>query len=586
MMGSPRGFGLRTGCWLALSVAILGGWTSAAWAEDLFPLEKIELMDTGRGTQIVLHTGSIVPCRTLEASENRMVFDVTQVKPEATVQTDFSGAPNIRSVIMTPIGGSQVRVTIQGHDLGRPMVSFGETKRQVWSKQQAATLAARKAKIQPAPAAIDAVPIADTESFSGLALDETASQSVPPAESLTKSQASKTSLIAQGTANPLAAKTAPDILAAKSATTASEKAIIAPPPANPATNVQAPSTEAGFALSGLDEQTNSKPADEASAALPQPVSLPDAPDKDGNSPLGFLNPLIHSSGWWIPLAGVGGLMAALGMFLAWKFRQTGQESKHPKRNASAIQSFALSALDEMEAQPEESRPKRPGKARVAPSGEESPIGLGGLNRTIKPPAPTPAELKLAEELTQRALLEQAAAKRTIQTSAPARQAVNQYQRQQQPVGEKSKLNAGQLRQQAMVQQAQQARQAIEAQHASEVQRQLQVQPPQTSEKKPNPAMGPTPNAKGVSKPPQSAIQHALQAASVPRSQTVQAQRPGAPAKQKKPNRPPQQHQQEGLTNNTEVLDFLRSVADLMEKDGNNTLASSIQRNLRRPNQPS
>lgn len=112
------------GQWLlALGLAITPWFAATSWADN-FKLDSVDFASTGDQTRIMLHTGSIVPVQKVSVSDTKMVLEIDQVNTDDTVRTNFSGAANISHVIMQPINEHKVRMIIRGENMAPPTVAF------------------------------------------------------------------------------------------------------------------------------------------------------------------------------------------------------------------------------------------------------------------------------------------------------------------------------------------------------------------------------------------------------------------------------------------------------------------------------
>lgn len=108
---------------LALGIALAPCLMAPVWAEN-FNLESVDFSDTDAGMRIVLHTGSIVPVQKVLISDSKVILDIDQVNAGETVRTNFSGASNVSHVIMQPLNDHKIRMIIRGDGLSAPTVAF------------------------------------------------------------------------------------------------------------------------------------------------------------------------------------------------------------------------------------------------------------------------------------------------------------------------------------------------------------------------------------------------------------------------------------------------------------------------------
>ncbi len=108
---------------LAIGIAITPWFAATSWADN-FNLESVDFTSSGDRTNIVLHTGSIVPVQKILSSDTKLILEIEQVNTDETVRTNFAGATNISHVIMQPINEHKVRMIIRGENLAPPSVAF------------------------------------------------------------------------------------------------------------------------------------------------------------------------------------------------------------------------------------------------------------------------------------------------------------------------------------------------------------------------------------------------------------------------------------------------------------------------------
>jgi hypothetical protein len=456
-LGKSLGFGL-------LGLSLISN--LSAFADNEFPLQSIDFVTQENGTNIFLHTGSIVPYHTVLSSDNKIVIDIDHVLSEQTVKTNFAQARNISHVVLQPLSPKSVRLIIRGEELGTPSISFKDLSTN-------------------ANGALSNLPTGELDIAQRVAkpihhLDQPVSQLEPP--------------------EPVATSTNVEGLA-------------------PENNPIPPESETNaFDFSKkVDSNNNSThDASETSGFKASPITL-DKALKSSNpintpteSPLGlaFLETIDLES-----LAKYGiilGLIIGLGVFIRQKFKgmQKGQRSmaeiagdfsKNPYGKPNAPQK-------KLSFNPYESSSKTSSYASTprANSGTDGPIGLRGLQGILpEEPPVTPV---------QRASL----------PPMPKKQAINQYAQQAKSPIQNSqprpKMNDDMLKQ--------------EIQRSQEIRRQAEAMNLLPTRPKNN-------NASSVIRKTASSI-------------------PTKPGKSNKNGTP--------LSPNPEVLNFLRSVADLMDND--------------------
>ncbi len=95
----------------------------ATWASGI-PLTQMDLVSTPERVDVLLHTGQLVPSRTLFQSSSKIILEIENVEPAGTVKTAFSGDRRLSHVILQPLGNQRLRVTLKGRELGTPSVGF------------------------------------------------------------------------------------------------------------------------------------------------------------------------------------------------------------------------------------------------------------------------------------------------------------------------------------------------------------------------------------------------------------------------------------------------------------------------------
>src|SRR5689334_8830005 len=79
---------------LAMGLALTPLFSAAGWA-DTYNLQSVDFATAGDQTNIILHTGSIVPVQKVLISDTKLILDIDQVNTDDTVHTNFAGAGNI-----------------------------------------------------------------------------------------------------------------------------------------------------------------------------------------------------------------------------------------------------------------------------------------------------------------------------------------------------------------------------------------------------------------------------------------------------------------------------------------------------------
>lgn len=474
---------------LALGIAITPLLMAKGWA-DTYNLESVDFTATSEKTDVILHTGSIVPVDKVLVSDNKLVLDIDQINTDDTVQTNFASAPNISTVIMQPLSEHKMRMIIRGEHLAPPSVAFYGN--------------GAYARTNPE---FDGNQLA-TET--GAALKTIQNDGTQPAT--------------------------------YDGTTGSENAAVdnAPLPAEDAA-IPAPTSQRPVAAK----------TDNAPLALP---ALESGITSHGKTD--FFEKWAGGNGKYIPLGLLALLLLGGAAFTVRKLSGKGyadieledliDEQAHGKK--VSFRDMAKAYRNKHDQPPLAASPK--GKKHA-----DDLIGLRSLNpldladEAPAPVQPRPAQPQ-AQNLEQLLSAMQAKMPKTpAVTPPPKKQAINQYLKTASKPKSKSRKAADELMYQEMKRAQDQ---------------QLQVQ--ETLAKAPKPAI-PAPPAPGAN-PVNRAMAARKQNASLPVNPATG-----------RPVQPPAAQQGGPLPGNPEVLNFLRNVADLMEKDGKNDIAKSIHKNL-------
>lgn len=540
---------------LALGLALAPVLAAPVWAEN-FNLESVDFTNNDAGMRIILHTGSIVPVQKVLISENKLVLDIDQVNAGETVRTNFAGASNVSHVIVQPLNDHKVRMIIRGEGLSAPTVAFYG---------------------------------AGSES-GGLSAEESARLSAETNAAWRRQQ--EAGLQSAVNNHALAKNTNPESVAVDH---------------SPLKDDDAPLAFGGFVEDKSGQQTSSshpgkldlKPSETGPLALhsPEPTT---AASNDFMAQIG-------NAKWgnYIPYGLLAMVLLGAGAFVRYKLTNlnpaTEFEGAEYDDFADAPKSGKRTSFREMA---DAYRNKHEDKRATRGAGADSMIGLRGLNQQTVDEAeaarPTRQASPIIDEPMAPNTLEQILA--AMQSNkpkkpmggvspAPKKQSVNQYAQIQSPNAQAAKTNKPKNRQaadEAMLQ---------EMKRAQSAQQELQQQIRQNA-------------AAEVSKPGYTPVNRAAMAKkavktptfqTVPPGNAVNAKKPAAPTKSPiqsantapdtnkrgytpvtpKPAAPaaPAAQGQAALSGNPEVLNFLRNVADLMEKDGKGEIAKSIHKNL-------
>ena len=534
----PRRFWL-----LAMGLALTPLFALPGWAEN-YNLESVDFASTGNQTNIILHTGSIVPVDKIMVSDNKLILDIDQVNTTETVHTNFSGAANISHVIMQPLNEHKIRMIVRGQNLGAPSVAFYSAGSGAYNN------------VNP--------------DYNGNRLQQETSAGLRQIQDAGTQPATW-----QGDWNK---------------------------PQNAATSAQ---SEEPIAFGGTGQKpltTNSK-SDNSGENAPLPLNSSDTSVAGTN----FFEQLAAGKmNTFIPYGLLGALFLGMAGFICYKvlrlkqgahdFEDLLEEQAHGKK--IGFREMANAYREKHEPIHTETAPTR---SNARKTNTEDVIGLRSLGwedeqaypaqRPVDPRPATKPTPKQSATLEQMIAAMQAASnpKAPIKTPAPKKQAVNQYVQQnvQQTQAQKpqSKAKSRPVADEMMIR---------EQKRAQALQQELQQQARQNFPPAGLPAAAPnigqkagkvTPPAAPVNRAP--AAQKAIKAPSfqsVPSGNAINANKPRKPQPPinpaaKMPVNPKIASQQGPLPGNPEVLNFLRNVADLMEKDGKGEIARSIHKNL-------
>lgn len=530
----PRRFWL-----LAVGIAVTPLLALPGWADN-YNLESVDFASTGSQTSIILHTGSIVPVDKVMVSDNKLILDIDQINASETVHTNFSGAANISHVIMQPLNEHKIRMIVRGENLGTPSVAFYNAGNGSYNN------------VNP--------------DYNGSRLQQETSAGLRQIQD---------------------AGTQPATLQGDWGQ--SQKAV---------TSAQ---SDEPIAFGGLVEPGTPKPVTtngkgEAGDSAPLPLNASDSTPTGTN----FFEQLAAGKlNTFIPYGLLGALFLGMAGFICYKVMQLKQggpadfedlleEQSHGKKVGFREMANAYREKHE----PIRPEPSASNRSNSRKTNSEDVIGLRSLHWEEEQAysAQTPVESRPATKPTpkQSATLEQMIAamqaastpKAPIKTPAPKKQAVNQYLQQTQAQQPQAKPKSRPVADEMMIREQKRA-QALQ----QELQQQVRQNIPQSGQPAPMPKAGKvTPPATPVNRAP--AAQKAVKTPnfqSVPAGNAINAK----PRKPQPPMSPAPRSavnsklagQQGPLPGNPEVLNFLRNVADLMEKDGKGEIARSIHKNL-------
>lgn len=526
-------------------------WTAQAWGEN-YPLSNIDFVSVNHQTNIILHTGSIVPVQKVLVSDSKLVLDIDQIEATDTIRTNFTSAGNISNVILQPINEHKIRLIIRGSELGKPSLAFYSANSGAYSVT---------ALNEPEPAETD-IPF-KTISESNANAESTPSAALSAASSSSTAESPNNRLSAPRRDTDLFTESTNASDAAPETTLTSAAASTSPAPSRPAATTPALTT-----------------------ALPLPLSEAFA-KSDGNSNNNMPENLM-SLPWsgYLPYALLTALMLGLGLFIRNRLVQITQadpqlEDLLDANRADAGKPGKRSSFREMA---DAYRSKREGdkaERRIASEPErlsvpparkadiKDVIGLHSLEQTFSDaeegPSPPPMAKSsggaTATAPTPAVSLEQLLAALQKAQAAPS-------------------LPSGSGKPPSSTKQ----KPPIVNPYA----------PPQVSTPKKSRtsgAQGTLPPAERPAPPPKETIIPVNQALAArkdnPNSPSISAfippsAQPAGKGSAMKPDaavRSRPADRQGPLPGNPEVLNFLRNVADLMEKDGKTDIAHNIHKKL-------
>ncbi len=541
---------------LALGLVLMPAFAAPVWAEN-FNLESVDFANTDDGMRIILHTGSIVPVQKVLISDKKVILDIDQVNAGETVRTNFAGASNVSHVIMQPLNDHKIRMVIRGEDLSSPSVAFYG---------------------------------AGTAEGNGLSPEASSRLALETSAALHRQQ--EAGMQSAVNAGKLSSGDSPAV----------DNPSLQDEPIALGGFVETPS---GHGAHGSDN-LELKPAETGPLALQKGYSA-----NAGNE---FLTQM--TTGKWdkyIPFGLLGLFVLGAGAFVRHKLVQLrpvdSAFEELMEQEQQAPTSGKRSSFREMaDAYRNKHEDKRADNGQRK-ANADSMIGLSGLNQAemaepafdeinelVTPaPRPQPNRADFGDELPPANTLEQILAamqaanqpKKPMGVPAPKKQAVSQYMQAQAPTV-KGKPKNRQAADEVMLQ---------EMKRAQAAQQQLQQQVRQQAQNQNVDKPGYTPVNRAA------AAKKAVKAPNfqtIPPGNAVNAKNPITPARTANANPAPAQRGyttappranlsnaspnpmpkgQANLPGNPEVLNFLRNVAELMEKDGKGDIAKSIHKNL-------
>jgi len=570
---------------LATSTGFGLGLSTIASADDTINLDKLDLISEPGETVINLYTGTIVPYKAIYESDSKLVVEFDHVTAPKTIGTNLSQAANVSHIIFQPVNSHKIRMIIKGENLGHTAIHFKENPKnqsliEALASQKRQTLSTTKALIEthinpktvkPKPQTAPTAPKQAVKTVSAHPPEPAAADVKPKSVVGTTPPEPVDHEPITETVNTLSAAEAHE--AAGSNTPSSGKAFFA-------ASKDFASNFADDTTAIAEDDENVLPEDQseldhdnsADFKLFNPETTNEGPGLEQVQPVVLENqpapnPLLAlTNGDWQnifppidealvkPLIGVVVILLGLGLFIRHKLgslinngRQTAESASGQLRRQAARLSFTALAQAYQQGEPQRpqttapqkplqkplfdpnNHPKKANKWASKPQPKKTdaqPVGLSALLENAlpsAPPQPQPAK-RQAPAVTP--------AKTELSQLFSKRQVVNQYQQQAKPVTEPTKSanntpvkKPAAQKQPATLNPVQVARQKVQ-QKTSEIRAQRQQNP----------------------------------------QQTVSAKATG--------------NANEPIPGNPQVLDFLKNVAEYMERDGNTQRARSIQKNLR------
>lgn len=565
---------------LALGLAVTPWFAAAGWAEN-FNLDSVDFATTGDQTRITLRTGSIVPVQKVMTSSDKLILDIEQINAQDTIRTSFAKAKNISHVIMQPINEHKIRLIIRGENLAAPTIAFDNP---TTGTQVSANPGFSREKLHQ-------------ETQSALRQIETSGAlsvaTAPEASSLPAAKAPSAKPEAKSGAKAEAAE-----------------------PADTMLPFSAVGEEESIAFGGLTNQTNTEALSPAATdvkpaltGLPEkmkPLNLPTLELPSGGNELlekvkgGQYNNYLLGGLLALLALGVGGfvihrimrlkqvepdLEALLleqhnGKKVSFREMASAYRTRHDqgvkpelasksfghKKNAEDV--IGLRSLNQLEPDvpTEQAAPapkkmaQKPGPAKGRPQPAQAPA-----NPALEPFGGQTPSMEQLIAMVQAVSEPKRAAQEPIKTPAP-KQAVNQYM----------KANAGKPQPQARTNEPLNETMVKEVKRAQALQQELMQQAQQqiadAQANRLQPKAAPVNRAAAAQK----AVKP-VNFKNAPATSPVNAKRPASPTP--RPQNATAAGKNGPLPGNPEVLNFLRNVADLMEKDGKPQIANSINKNL-------
>lgn len=505
--------------------------TSSAWAM-LFQnnLKGIELSSTAVETRVVLKSDAQVPYRVVSQNPNKIVIDLSSVDPSQSIQTDFASAENIEHVILKPLSNNKLRMVIRGERLGAAAVS----------SLSIPTLPPRKTSTILEQES--AKPVTRSRIY---APDENGTPLQPVTPPQTEKAPAATSTLPSGEDS------------AESTLFTNENASI--PESEPFLFNEEGDLDAGNPP--LEAATERQPlvdpdtVEETTTLESSETHWQDTVIEIVGSLFGFAKKLISQTdkGILFAICGLSGLVLLLGLFIRNRISQ-----RRDPFALDAEENTAPGFLDWLFGRNAGRNKRERRNRRLLPDndlylaqsrGDDRPVGLSGFTNHAPVNQALAANMQPQNLINRHQALNQYAQNATPPMAEPPRRHREEIDRElQRSIQSRMAISRSQTRK--PVPKGTAALNSI----------QNKPQPPNNKQPQPQKQLPKPPLSQNRAMPPQAppsrtpSTGHSAMA-------TMAQREPGLPA------------------NNTEVLDFLRSVAELMEKDGKPGLANGVKRSI-------
>ena len=113
---------------MALAFTAVLAQSLPVWAAE--SIQGMDFVTTPGQTSIVLHSDHNVPYQTVQTASDKIIIDLDNVNAQDSIETFFKGSGNINHVILQPMSQTKLRIIVKGEDLGTPSIGFdrgGET---------------------------------------------------------------------------------------------------------------------------------------------------------------------------------------------------------------------------------------------------------------------------------------------------------------------------------------------------------------------------------------------------------------------------------------------------------------------------